>query len=161
MSMNNNIQYEHIPQEKFVFTQLDASLHDKKLETKSRSYLADAFLRFRKNKSSVIAAIIIALLLLYAIVAPFLVPYNTRHMDKLYVSYPPYVESVAKLNLGILDGATTRASQNETAMKYWEGIATETGMNPVLKIKSYDVSYVMYRGQEKANYSYTIETNKY
>ena len=73
MSMNNNIQYEHIPQEKFVFTQLDASLHDKKLETKSRSYLADAFLRFRKNKSSVIAAIIIAFLLLYAIIAPFLV----------------------------------------------------------------------------------------
>ena len=161
MSMNNNIQYEHIPQEKFVFTQLDASLHDKKLETKSRSYLADAFLRFRKNKSSVIAAIIIAFLLLYAIVAPFLVPYDTRHMDKIYVSYPPYVESIAQMNLGILDGATTRSSQNETAMKYWEGIAKETGMNPVLKIKSYDVSYVMYRGQEKANYSYTIETNKY
>ena len=31
--MQNEMNYEHIPQEKFVFTQLDASIHDKKLET--------------------------------------------------------------------------------------------------------------------------------
>ena len=50
----NNMEYEHIPQEKFAFAQLDAKLHDTKLETKTRSFFADALLRFKKNKSSVI-----------------------------------------------------------------------------------------------------------
>jgi len=161
MSMNNNIQYEHIPQEKFVFTQLDASLHDKKLETKSRSYLADAFLRFRKNKSSVIAAIIIAFLLLYAIVAPFLVPYNTRDMDKIYVSYPPYVESIAEKGWGILDGGVTRSSQNERSMLYWRGIAEETGMDPVLKVLSEKITLEKVRGKMVERSTKTIENNQY
>ena len=119
MSMqNNNIQYEHIPQEKFAFTQLDASIHDKKLETKARSYFADAFLRFKKNRSSVVAAIIIAILLLYALVAPIISPYSVKDKDKVYQSYPPYVSAIAKLNIGILDGAITRASQNDRSMLY-------------------------------------------
>ena len=58
--MENN-QYQHIPQEKFAFAQLDAELKDKKLETKARGYMADALLRFKKNKSSVVAAYIILL----------------------------------------------------------------------------------------------------
>ena len=53
---NNNMEFEHIPQEKFEFAQLDAKIHDKKFDTKTRSFFADALLRFKKNKSSVIAA---------------------------------------------------------------------------------------------------------
>ena len=162
MSMqNNNIQYEHIPQEKFVFTQLDASLHDKKLETKSRSYFADAFLRFKKNKSSVIAAWIILILLVYALVAPIISPYTINDKDKVYQSYPPYIRAIAELNIGILDGSITRSSQNEKSMLYWRGIAEETGMNPVIRIVSDNVTYSTYRGQEKANHSYTIKSNQY
>ena len=162
MSMNNNnMQYEHIPQEKFVFTQLDASLHDKKLETKSRSYLADAFLRFRKNKSSVIAAIIIIFLLVYAIVAPFLVPYKTSDQDKIYRSYPPFVRAIAEMKIGLLDGAVVRTGQNERAMLYWKGIAEETGMDPLIGIVEDKITYVTYRGKEKATHSYTIENNQY
>ena len=94
MSMQN-MNYEHIPAEKFAFTQMDASLHDKKLETKSRSYMADAFLRFKKNKSSVVGAIIIAVLLLFSIVSPIISPYTVKDQDKLYQSFPAYVESIA------------------------------------------------------------------
>ena len=54
--MSNNTNFEHIPQEKFRFVQMDAQLHDKRLETKSRSFFQDALLRFSKNKSSVVAA---------------------------------------------------------------------------------------------------------
>ena len=68
--MNNNT-YEHIPKEKFEFKQLDANLHDKKLDTKSRSYFADAMIRFKKNKSSVVAAWIILFLVVFAIVSFF------------------------------------------------------------------------------------------
>ena len=161
MSMNNNIQYEHIPQEKFVFTQLDASLHDKKLETKSRSYFADCFLRFKKNKSSVIAAIIIAFLLLYAIVAPILSPYTVQDKDPMYVSYPPYVSAIAEKGWGIMDGAITRSSQNERSMLYWDGIAQETGMNPVIKVLSEKITYEKVRGQMVERSTKTIETNQY
>ena len=54
--MHHHMDYEHIPAEKFQFIQLDTNIHDKKLETKSRGYFADAFLRFKKNKSSLVAA---------------------------------------------------------------------------------------------------------
>lgn len=69
-----NTNYEHIPQEKFEFAQLDEKLHDTKLKTKSRSYFADALIRFRKNKSSVVAAVIIGLLVLFSIISPIVSP---------------------------------------------------------------------------------------
>ena len=156
-----NIEFESIPKEKFAFTQLDVSLHDTKLETKSRSYLADAFLRFKKNKSSVVAAWIIIFLLLYAIAAPIISPYKIKDKDKVYVNYGPYISSIAAKHWGIFDGATVRSSQNEKSMNYWRGIAEETGMDPVLRILDTITSYSMYRGKERASYSYTIETNRY
>ena len=103
--MANNTQYEHIPQEKFEFAQLDGNLRDKKLQTKSRSYFQDCLIRFKKNKSSVVAAWIIALLLLYALIVPIISPYSvTEDKDAVYKSYPPYVESIANLGWGIMDG---------------------------------------------------------
>ena len=64
--MDHNI-IEHIPKEQFEFQQLNVELHDKKLQTKSRGYFADAMLRFKKNKSSVVAAWIILFLVIFAI----------------------------------------------------------------------------------------------
>ena len=159
--MDNNLNYEHIPQEKFEFAQLDSELHDKKLETKSRGYFADAFLRFSKNKSSVVAAIIIGLLILYAIVAPILSPYSVRDTDKIYVNYPPYIESIAKLGIGILDGGVVHASQNETQFAYWKAIGQETGMDPVIGIVGTDVTVTKYRGQDRETLTYRLKTNKY
>lgn len=155
------MEYEHIPAEKFTFTQMDASLHDTKLETKSRSYLADAFLRFRKNKSSVVAAIIIAFLLVFAIVSPIISPYTINQKDKFYQSYAPFVRQIADMKLGIFDGATTRPSQNEKSMLYWRGIAEETGMDPLINILETTSTTVVYRGKEREEYTYTIETNQY
>lgn len=74
--MHHHMDYEHIPAEKFQFIQLDTNIHDKKLETKSRGYFADAFLRFKKNKSSLVAAVIILFLLLFALVSPIHSPYH-------------------------------------------------------------------------------------
>ena len=61
-----NQTYDNIPQEKFEFAQLNDTLHDKKLETKSRGYFADALIRFKKNKSSIVAAYIILFLVLFS-----------------------------------------------------------------------------------------------
>ena len=85
-------KFEKIPKELFEFAQLDAVLHDKKMETKARGFFADAFLRFKKNKSSVVAAWIIGLLVLFAILSPIVSSYTIKDKDVIYQNYPPYVE---------------------------------------------------------------------
>ena len=77
---NERILYENIPKEKFEFVARDGSMHDKKFETKPVGYFRDAFRRFKKNKGSVVAAIIIGLLVLYAIIGPFCVNGNYQNI---------------------------------------------------------------------------------
>ena len=68
MKENNNIP--NISADKFTLVGSDRLSHDVKFDTKPRSYIHDAFLRFCKNKGSVVAAIVIILLVLFAIIAP-------------------------------------------------------------------------------------------
>jgi len=159
--MQNRTEYERIPAEKFAFTQLDAALHDKQLETKSRGYFADAFLRFKKNKSSLVAACILIFLLVFAVVSPIISPYTVADKDTVYINAAPYVRSIADKGWGMLDGGTTRDSQNELSMNYWKGIAQETGYDPVNEILAVNTTYVKERGKMKENNTYTIETNRY
>ena len=73
--MQNN-EYISIPKEKFEFAPVGEKIYDKKLETKPIGYFKDAWIRFRKNKASVAAAIVLAIILLYAIVVPFFSVYK-------------------------------------------------------------------------------------
>lgn len=157
--MNHTI--EKIPQEKFAFVQLDGNIHDKKLDTKARGYFADAMLRFSKNKSSVVAAWILLFLLLYTIFAPVISPYSVYSKDDMYTNAPAYVRWVSDLGIGIMDGARTHLSQNETSMNYWKGIGVETGYAPLLRVLNTQTEQVKYRGQMVDKYTYTIETNRY
>lgn len=154
-------QFERIPQEKFVFVQKDTDLRDKKLETKSRGYFADAMVRFKKNESSVVAAYILLLLAIFSIVSPLISPYGVREMDKRYVNAPPYVESLAEKGWGLFSGAVTHDSQNEASMDYWKGIAKETGHDPLLSIVSKQVKTSKQRGKTVETATYKIQTNKY
>ncbi|MBQ4574215.1 MAG: ABC transporter permease [Clostridia bacterium] len=158
---NMNYEYEHIEPEKFAFAQLDADIHDKKLETKSRGYFADALIRFKKNKSSVIAAYIILIIIIFTIISPLLSPYDIEDVDKVYTNAPPFVRVISDLNLGIMNGAVTHESQNEVQYAYWQGIAKETGYNPLIKIVDTYTTVSMFRGQEKTSYTYKLQTNKY
>ena len=63
--MNEENKYKHIAPEKFKLVQQDAKISDVKFDTKPVSYMKDAFTRFKKNKSSVVAAIIIIFLLIF------------------------------------------------------------------------------------------------
>ena len=157
--MDNN--YEHIPQEKFAFAQLDAVIHDKKFDTKSRGYFADAFIRFKKNKSSVVAACIIAFLILFAIVSPIISPYTIKDKDDRYANFAPYVESVANKKLGILDGGQIFESQSELQLSNLHAIGTETGLDPVIGIVGTVVKKTIQRGQEKITTYYRVEVNRY
>ena len=153
--------YEHIPAEKFAFVQEDKKLRDKALETKARGFFADAMLRFRKNKSSVVASYILLFLILYAIFAPMLSPYSIDQTDKLYINFPPFIPQVAELKLGFLDGARVYDSQNDAAMNYWRGITEETGYNPVIRTVGTHETQVKSRGKMVTRYTYDIEVNTY
>ena len=73
-----------ISKDKFVFVNNSEKIHDKELVTKPVSYLKDAFNRFKKNKASIVAAIIIACLVLFAIVGPWTTPYTVAYQDEYY-----------------------------------------------------------------------------
>ena len=75
------MEYTNIPKEKFRFADPNRRMVDKKLDTKQMSYAKDVFRRFCKNKSSVVAAIIIFLLVLFAIFVPMLA--NTKYAESL------------------------------------------------------------------------------
>ncbi len=161
MSMNSEFDYERIPAEKFRFVQENENIHDTELQTKARSFFADAFLRFSKNKSSVIAAWILLFLILYSIFAPIISQYDVRDTDKMYINFPSFNRKIADLGIGIFDGAKTYDSQNDIAMAFWKGIAEETGMDPVIKkLRSHETE-VKYRGQMVKRYTYDIEVNAY
>ena len=127
--MDQNKQYSR---DMFEFVQSGVSLHDEKLKTKSRSYLADAFIRFRKNKSSVVAACIIGVLILFSIFAPIISPYTVYDKDDVYQNFPPFIREIADKNLGIFDGAKAYPSQNEFQTAKYKAIGVETGYNPII-----------------------------
>ncbi|MCR5741214.1 MAG: ABC transporter permease, partial [Gammaproteobacteria bacterium] len=62
-------------------------LHDVKFETKTTTYAKDAFKRFCKNKSSVVAAIIIGLLLFLSLLIPIVSIHDlsSPHLDQSFL----------------------------------------------------------------------------
>ena len=68
-ALDNEIVFEA---NDFQFVQKDKKIHDTKFETKTTTFAKDAFKRFCKNKSSVVGAIIIGLLLLGSLALPSL-----------------------------------------------------------------------------------------
>ena len=72
--MANNVmdpkQYADYKSDKFVFVQQDKKIHDVKFETKPVSYLRGCWNRFRSNKGSIVAGIILLVVLSFALFAP-------------------------------------------------------------------------------------------
>lgn len=154
-------KFENIPKELFEFAQLDEVLHDKKMETKARGFFADALLRFKKNRSSVVAAWIIGFLILFAIISPITSPYTIKDKDVIYQNYPPYIEGMAEKGSSIFNGGKVLASQNEQSLDKWHAIGKETGMDPVIGIRGTEEVESKHRGQTRITKYYKLELNQY
>jgi oligopeptide transport system permease protein len=103
---NYSAQYEAIDKEKFAFVNENERITDRKLEDKPIGYLKDAWIRFKKSRASVVAAIIILLIVLYAFLCPVLITNHTStFLDTNYAKKPARVEAL--YNLGF-NGSTTR-----------------------------------------------------
>jgi oligopeptide transport system permease protein len=67
---------QNIDKSKFVLVQEEKKLFDEAFQTEAIGYYKDAWLRFKKNKASVVAFIIMIFLILMAIIGPWFVSYE-------------------------------------------------------------------------------------
>lgn len=100
LNENNEEQYTPTPED-FVLTQADTKIHDRKFETKTTTFVKDALKRFCKNRSSVVAAAIIGLLILLAIFVPIFSPYDVENTDDTHGMLKP---KVFEAGTGFWDG---------------------------------------------------------
>ena len=113
--MDKNINM-NIPAEKFRFINEGERIHDKKFEDKPIGYFKDAWIRFRKSRTSVVAAIIILIIVLYAIVTPLLYThYDQSFMVSQYAKKPARVTWLRD-TFGIADGGVNREKVQEAEM---------------------------------------------
>ena len=152
---NNKEKYDSIPKEKFVQVQKDQEIHDVDFKTKPIGFFMDVWLRFVKNKASVIAAVIIFILSIFAIAGPSMSDYRYDEQHPELVNMPPKIPAIAKMNLGIFDGAYLLENRQYDNLsdpeKYPEGCVLEI-LNPRLvngqRIVDVYVDYYKYMGLE-------------
>ena len=75
-----------ITKDDFKLVQADEKIHDQKFETKPTTFLKDCIKRFRKNKSSVVAAFILGILLVMSVVVPIF--FKTSDVHETKTSHP-------------------------------------------------------------------------
>ena len=107
-----------ISNEKFVFHNANERLHDKKLETKPVSYLQDAFRRFARNKASIVATFIIGFLVLFAIIGPWVTPYEVKDKDSFYAYALPRNEWFYEKGIEFWDGGQEKVVNKRTYDEY-------------------------------------------
>ena len=71
-----------ISKDDFKLVQADTTIHDQKFETKPTTFLKDCLKRFRKNKSSVVAAVILGILLVMSVFVPIIFKTSEVHETK-------------------------------------------------------------------------------
>ncbi len=153
---------EKLSGDKFTVVGIRESADDgSRADTGSRSYFRDAMRRFRRNRSSVAAAYIILLLLTFAVLSPIISPYKIADKDTVYTGFPPYLEALSRLGVGIFDGGTVRTGQTEAQLAAFNAIGEECGMNPIISVRNTEETVVKFRGEEKKTVIYTLRTNKY
>ena len=129
-NIKNNPQFNNIPKEKFQIVKGRTNIHDKAPETKPVSYFMDAWNRFKKNKGSVFATVIIAILVLFAIFGPIFSPYNVAYNDSYYAFCLPKSNISEALGWDFWDGCKEDI-MNTAKFRYYYSMGVETGHNAI------------------------------
>lgn len=131
MEKNLNQNIPAIPAEKFAFVQKEERIHDERLQTKAIGYFGDAWIRFRHNKSAVVAFCLIVILLLFALIVPIFSNYTVGFRDGYYKTVLP--KNRLFKNAGFWDGGQ-RSKQSEAGYQYLNAIGLESGKPAVMKV---------------------------
>ena len=145
-----------ISADKFEFAQNDGNLRDKELVTKPIGYFKDAWNRFRKNKASIVAAIIILVLVLFAIFAPFTTPYKVASEDSYLKFCLPKSHLSAATGWDFWDGCEN-VSYNKENFYYYYSMGVETGHNAV-KNQKYTIEKVKKGNVTTTYYNFRFDT---
>ena len=140
----------NIPAEKFQFATRNDLYHDSKFETKPVTYFQGAFRRFSKNKGAVVGGVVIAVLVLFAIVAPWFTPFSPAYYDMVYAYVTPKNNLFANSGIDFWDGCRVKNTNSIGYLKD-KALAAETGRE-VIKHGEYTVS------EDGSNYTYRYDT---
>ena len=80
----------------------DGAIYDQAIEGEAIGFFKDAWLRFKKNKSSVVAGVIILFIIFMAIFGPMMSPYTFREQHTEFGTLPPRIPILE--DFGIFDG---------------------------------------------------------
>lgn len=149
--MSNKTNIPQFPSDKFEFAHKDARLHDVKFETKPIGYFKDAWLRFRRNGSAVVAAAMILILALFALIVPFISNYNVTFRDGYYKTVLPKNPTLAPL--GIWDGIKGQR-ESQAGFDYYNAIGVETGRDVVTAVRDQSTD-------DSGKTYYTIDVDSY
>lgn len=118
----------------FEMVQVNDQIKDEKFQGKPIGFFKDAMLRFAKNKSAIVAAIFIAIIIVLAIFGPSFNPYTYRqqHIHEGWLLLPPRVPGLEKI--GIMDG--TKVFDVQTA-----NIESRFGDAVVSVLEEYNTSF--------------------
>ena len=144
------MDYNNIPIEKFQFATRNDLYHDSKFETKPVSYFQGAFKRFSKNKGAVVGGVVITVLVLFAIIAPFFTPFKPAYYDMVYAYVYPKLNVFAESGINFWDGCKEKSTNYVGYLKDL-ALATETGRD-VIKNGEYEVS------EDGSVYTYRYDT---
>ena len=102
---NTPIQNDEFTKDDFKLVQSDSKIHEQKFQTKPTTFLKDSLKRFSKNKSSVVASVILGLLLTMSIFVPIIAKdkvHDSKTNTNLSWLAPRLFDP--KLGLGFWDG---------------------------------------------------------
>ena len=123
-------QRKEIPAEKFRFIQQNEKIHDERIKTKPIGYFKDAWLRFVRNKSAVVAFVLILILVLFAIIVPFVSRYDVFFRSGYYKTMQP--RNPLFVGTGFWDGGK-QENLNRESFEALRAIGTETGRDVIMK----------------------------
>ncbi len=143
-----------ITKDDFILSQANKKIHDVKFETKPTTFFKDAFKRFCKNKSSVVAAFIIGLLIILAIFVPIVSPYDVKNTSLEESLLPPKLFNTGN---GFWDG--TKKYEN-IAYDYSTNSPMDFDSEAIVKyLDSYD-QYINVTNQAASGGYYIIQNAK-
>ena len=124
---------KHIPAEMFEFVQADEFIKDEEFKGKRIGFYKDAWIRFRRNKVSLVAFILICIIMVLTFIGPYMkkhtLPEENPNLALSIAYLPPRIPGIEKL--GIFDGTREVTLRKEYADSLPEGI--------IKKIKSTEV----------------------
>ena len=152
----NEQEKELLPKEKFSFA-TKTERAETTLKVKHEGYFQDAFRRFKKNKGSVFAAIVIFLLALFAVFGPLFSPYKVDYKDANFKYCEPKSRMSEKFGWDFWDGCVKKTI-NERDFLLYKGIFEETGRCP---IKNYQKGAYKTRPSVEGKRVYSVRYDTY